>query len=76
MVEAYVMIVAAAGTTRDNLAALKDIDGVKRANIVAGEYDIIADVEAADTQHLLGLVTEDIHCLEGVGRTSTCIVLE
>ena len=76
MVEAYVMILTASGTTRDMLPQIKDIDGVRRANIVAGEYDIIADVEAEDTQHLLRLVTDEIQSLDGVGRTRTCIILE
>lgn len=76
MVEAYVMIVAASGTTRDLLPQIKEIDGIRRSNIVAGEYDIIADVEAEDTQNLLRLVTEEIQTLEGIGRTRTCIVLE
>lgn len=76
MVEAYVMVLTAAGTTRDLLPKIKEIDGVRRANIVAGEYDIIVDVDAEDSQHLLRLVTDEIQSLEGVGRTRTCIILE
>lgn len=76
MVEAYVMVLTAAGTTRDLLPQIKEIDGVRRANIVAGEYDIIVDVDAEDSQHLLRLVTDEIQSLEGVGRTRTCIILE
>ena len=76
MVEAYVMILTASGTARDLLGQIKEIEGVRRANIVAGEYDIIADVEAEDTRHLLRLVTEEIQTMDGVGRTRTCIILE
>lgn len=76
MVEAYVMVLTAAGTTRDLLSEIQEIDGVRRANIVAGEYDIVADVDAEDAQHLLRLVTDEIQSLEGVGRTRTCIILE
>lgn len=76
MVEAYVMILTAASTARDLLPQIREIEGVRRANIVAGEYDIIADVEAEDTRRLLRLVTEEIQSLEGVGRTRTCIILE
>ena len=76
MVEAYVMILTAAGTARSLLSEIKDIEGVRRANIVAGEYDIIADVEAESSQQLLSLVTEKIQTLDGVGRTRTCIILE
>lgn len=76
MIEAYVMVITSAGTTHDVLEQIREIEGVRRANIVAGEYDIIADVEADTNQHLLSLVTDQIHTLEGVGRTRTCIVLE
>ena len=76
MVEAYVMIMTAAGTSPSILSSLRDVEGVHRANIVAGEFDIIANVEAASEQELLTIVTEEIQSLDGVGRTRTCIILE
>lgn len=76
MVRAYVTITTRAGTSRDLVGALRALDAVRQADIVAGEFDIVAQVEA-DTEHdLLVLVTDAIQGLEGVGRTSTCIVLE
>ena len=74
--EAYVMITTAAGTSRELLSRIREIDGVRRANVVAGEFDLIADVEADSRQALLSLVTEEIQSLPGVGRTRTCVVLE
>lgn len=76
MVEAYVMIMTSAGTTRSLLPEIREVEGVRRANIVAGEFDIVADVEADTTQHLLSLITDEIQSLEGVGRTRTAIILE
>lgn len=76
MLEAYVMIMTGAETARSLLPTIRDIEGVKRANIVAGEFDIIADVEAESPQALLRLVTDDIQSLDGVGRTRTSIILE
>lgn len=76
MIEAYVMVMTAAGRASEILEAVRAIDGVTRANIVAGEFDIIATVEAAEQHDLLTLVTEEIQSLDGVGRTRTCIVLE
>lgn len=46
MIEAYVMLTTAAGTSRELLPAIREIEGVRRANIVAGEFDLVADVEA------------------------------
>ncbi len=74
--EAYVLMMAGTGTARDTLSAIEGIDGVVRANIVAGEFDIIALLEAEDAHSLLRIVTEKIHAIEGVGNTRTSIVLE
>ncbi|ADD04671.1 Lrp/AsnC family transcription regulator [Natrialba magadii ATCC 43099] len=76
MVEAYVMITAAAGTARTVAETISELDEVSRARIIAGEFDIIAEVEAASNQELLSVVTEDIQSIENVGHTRTCIVLE
>lgn len=75
MVEAYIMILTAGGMARRILPLIKEIDAVEHANIVAGEYDIIAHVEAETEQALLTLVTDDIQSIEGVGQTRTSIVL-
>ena len=76
MIEAYVMITTSAGTSRELLPKIREIEGVRRANVVAGEYDVVADVEADSRQDLLALVTEEIQSLSGVGRTRTLVVLE
>ena len=76
MIEAYVMIMATAGSSRELLPKIREIDGVRRANVVAGEFDLVVDVEAADQQELLSLVSEEVQTLEGVGRTRTCVILE
>lgn len=75
MVEAYVTIQTGAGTSQEVTERLRSLDGVRKASIVAGEFDIVAEVEADSEQGLLRLITDDIQCIEGVGRTSTCIVL-
>ncbi len=74
--EAYVLIMTAAGTSPDALSAIRSIDGVTRANIVAGEFDIIALLEGESAHDLLRIVTEHLHEIEGVGNTRTSIVLE
>lgn len=76
MLEAYVLLMTTAGTARELLPKIREIDGVRRANIVAGEFDVIVDVEAAGQQELLALVSGEIQSLPGVGRTRTCVILE
>ncbi|KAB1192032.1 Lrp/AsnC family transcriptional regulator [Haloferax sp. MBLA0076] len=75
MVEAYVTIQTGAGTTSDVVEHVRTLDNVRKASIVAGEFDIVAEVEAESERELLTLITGEIQDIEGVGRTSTCIVL-
>ncbi|WP_306059051.1 Lrp/AsnC ligand binding domain-containing protein [Natronococcus wangiae] len=76
MVEAYLLITTPAGTARSVLADLRELDAIVRANVIAGEFDIVATVEAENTHELLVLVTDEIQSLENVAQTRTCIVLE
>lgn len=76
MIQAYVMIMTGAGAARSLLPTIRELEGVNQANIVAGEFDIVARVEAENPQALLRLVTDGIQSLEDIGRTRTCIILE
>lgn len=76
MVNAYVTVMIAAGATKDVVAAIRELDEVTQADIVAGEFDVIAHVTTDSERDLLRLVTDEIQPLEGVGRTATYIVLE
>lgn len=75
MVEAYVTIQTGAGTSQRVVEQLRTLDNVRKAHIVAGDVDVIAEVEADTEQSLLQLLSEEIHQIEGVGHTRTCIVL-
>lgn len=66
----------AAGTAKEAVDAIRSIDEVDQADIVAGEFDIVAQVTAEEERDLLRLVTDEIQPVSGVGRTSTFIVLE
>ena len=76
MIRSYITIMTGAGVSPDVIAQIRTLDEVHHADIVAGEVDIIAEVETESEHELLSLVTDDIQSLPGVGRTSTCIVLE
>jgi DNA-binding Lrp family transcriptional regulator len=76
MPNAYLAVHTAAGTSPEVLAALKEIEEVSDAHVVAGNYDLIVELEAEDTGDLLPIVTRDIQGIEGVGATRTYIVLD
>lgn len=76
MPNAYLAVHTAAGTSPDVLAALLDIDEVIEAHVVAGNYDLIVELEAESTGDLLPVVTKEIQGIDGVGATRTYIVLD
>jgi DNA-binding Lrp family transcriptional regulator len=73
---AYVLIKIAPGKSRAITERIAKVEGVKTAHPVTGMFDIIAFVEAADINHLTGIVRTKIQTIEGVLRTHTAIVGE
>ena len=75
MVKAYVLIEAKVGTSTDLMHALKENSSVVTASRVTGPYDVIAVVQEADLGKVHDLVTEEIHHLDGVMRTTTSVAV-
>ncbi|MGH8915953.1 MAG: Lrp/AsnC family transcriptional regulator [Acidimicrobiia bacterium] len=75
MVEAYVLIQTEIGKPPQVAAELRRISGVGAADVLAGPYDVIVRVEAADVDALGKLVVTKIQSVEGVTRTLTCPVV-
>lgn len=76
MVHAFVFVDCAAGTDRPVVSAIREVDGVDDAHVVAGDFDVVAEVTAPEVHDVLSLVTREIRTLEGVGTTRTYVVLE
>ena len=70
---AYVLIEAQVGKSRDVAAALRSLPGVPSADIITGDFDIIALVEAPDMVSMADLVTGHVQSIPGVIRTITCV---
>ncbi len=73
--KAFVLIETAVGKTRAVLAVLRKLKGVQSANAVTGPYDIIAVVEKETLSDVGALVTSEVHSLDGITRTVTCLVV-
>ena len=69
--KAYVLIETAVGKTKDVLRTLRQMKGVREADAVTGEYDIVAVIEANDLNSIGELVTGNIHSIGGIQRTTT-----
>ena len=76
MVRAYVLIEMVAGHSRNLVETLKKRQVVKDVDRVTGPYDVVAVLEAPDINKISDIVTDQIHSLAGVVRTTTCISLE
>jgi DNA-binding Lrp family transcriptional regulator len=76
MVRAYIMVKTAAGKSEELLDATVALDGVTEAHIVAGNYDIIVEVEGEEVYDVMHEVATDIRELDGVADTRTYICLE
>lgn len=76
MTRGYVLMTLGSGTADQALAEIRDLDGVTRADPVAGAFDVIAEVESESEQAMLMFVTDEIRSLPSAGRARTCIVRE
>ena len=71
--KAYILIETAVGKSRDVAEALRSLQGVVNVDAVTGPYDIIAVVSAPDLNAIGDLVTSQIHTINGIIRTVTCL---
>jgi len=70
---AYILIETQVGKSPDVAAALRAMPGVPSVDIITGDFDIIALVEAADMVSMADLVTGQVQSISGVTRTITCV---
>jgi len=73
--KAFVLIETAVGKTKEVIANLQKMEGVKSVDAVTGPYDIIIVIEEDDLNAIGGLVTEKVHPIPGITRTVTCLTI-
>ncbi len=71
--KAYVMIETAVGKTKEALESLRHMQGVKEADGVTGECDIVVVIEGDSLADIGDLVTGKIHMMNGVSKTTTYV---
>jgi DNA-binding Lrp family transcriptional regulator len=75
MVQAYVLIQAEVGKSRDVAGAIRDIPGVVRVDAVTGPYEVVVLAEGPDMDDLAKLVVGRIQLVPGITRTVTCTIV-
>lgn len=73
--KAYILIEAESGRVGDVLAVLRTFTGMTAVDAVTGPYDIIATVQTDDPHTIGRLVMKEIHSVDGVKRTITCMAI-
>ena len=76
MFRAYIFIEMVAGHAKNLVDNLADQQAVTEINRVTGPYDVIAVLKASNLDDISNIVTNDIHSLSGVVRTTTCVCPE
>jgi len=76
MVHAFVMVKTDVAASESLLADIRELPSVSEAHIVAGAYDIVVEVTAAEVYAVLQTTTTDIQSLTGILETKTYISLE
>jgi DNA-binding Lrp family transcriptional regulator len=75
-IRAYVFVESTLGRATQVAEALAKLPGVEMAHAVTGAYDVIAFVEAASVSVLGEMISQRIHRLPGVLKTTTNVVVE
>ena len=76
MVHAYVMAITAAGTSADVLEAVTGLPGVTEAHVVAGDYDLVIEIDRESVADILRLVSSQVGEIDGVGTTRTYVSID
>ena len=71
--KAFVLIETVVGKTKEVVAKIRQLEGVKSVDAVTGPYDVIAIVESESLNDIGDLVTGKIHPIGGISRTVTCL---
>lgn len=73
---AYLLIRVEAGKENHVLDKVMGIPGIKRAALVFGPYDIVAEVEVTTHDELDKVVVGDVRKIEGVKDSLTLVIAE
>jgi Lrp/AsnC family leucine-responsive transcriptional regulator len=71
---AYVLFKVSSGTEREVAQKLIEFDEVQQADIIFGEYDVVAKMLTTDLDSLENFVSEKVRTVPNVLVTSTMII--
>ncbi|ERH02821.1 MAG: transcriptional regulator [Halonotius sp. J07HN6] len=75
MVHAFVMVKTAVGGAESLVDNVRELASVAEAHIVAGEYDLIAEVDVGEVYDVQDTTVSEMQALDDVEATKTYISL-
>ncbi|MFO7834234.1 MAG: Lrp/AsnC family transcriptional regulator [Halohasta sp.] len=75
MVRAFVMVKTGVAASESLLGMIRDLAPVTEAHIVAGEYDLIAELSTDEVHDALRTPASEIQSFDGVLETKTYVSL-
>jgi DNA-binding Lrp family transcriptional regulator len=76
MVHAFVFVDVAPGVAETLPPTLSDVGEIREAHVVAGDHDVVFEVETETMYDVLSTVTEHVRTVDGVEETRTYVTLE
>ena len=75
MARAYILVHTAVGTTEQVQESLRHLAGVREADIVSGDVDLVVAIDLPSTEDIGRLVMRELHGIDGIEGTTTYIVV-
>ena len=73
MIKAYVLVVTNPGETKNVVAALDAVSGVKERHEVMGPYDIVIELEVESLSDVPPILSDKIRSIPGIESTTSLV---
>ena len=70
---AFILIETEVGRAKQVAEALRSVPEVLAADVITGNFDVIATIEAPNMSAMAEVVTGQVQSVRGVMRTITCV---
>ena len=76
MVHAFVLVKADVGRAADLTDTIGEVDLVTEGHVVAGDWDLIVELNAPEVYEVLNTIAEELQAINGIVDTKTYVSLE
>jgi DNA-binding Lrp family transcriptional regulator len=73
MIKAYVLVVTDPGQTKNVVAAIGKVSGVKELHEVMGPYDIVIEIEVNSLSDVPPILSDKIRTVPGIESTTSLV---